>query len=167
MEDGGSGSNSILWFVLMLILEMVFYGFSAAMQNRRGMEREDGGAGGEETEEQTAKQKRKQDRLAYMMEQHAAYATATQLGVVTINLLLGAFILYRLSSYFSFLVSDQVRARFGVPAGWQMHVLALAVPFLVTVFLLYIIMTVGVMVPKKAAAMHPDLWRHALGSPFY
>ncbi|MDE7359624.1 MAG: hypothetical protein K2N39_09420, partial [Lachnospiraceae bacterium] len=63
MEDGGSGSNSILWFVLMLILEMVFYGFSSAMQNRRGMEREDGGAGGEETEEQTAKQKRKQDRL--------------------------------------------------------------------------------------------------------
>ena len=113
MEDGGSGSNSILWFVLMLILEMIFYGFSAAMQNRRGTDREDGGAGGEEPEEQTVKQKKKQERLAYMMEQHAAYATATQLGVVTINLLLGAFILYRLNNYFSFLVSDQVRVRFG------------------------------------------------------
>ena len=84
------------------------------MQNRRGTEREDG-AGGEEPEEQTAKQKKKQERLAYMMEQHAAYATATQLGVVTINLLLGAFILYRLNRYFSFLVSDQVRARFRCP----------------------------------------------------
>ena len=167
MEDGGSGSSSILWFVLMLILEMVFYGFSTAMQNRRGMEREDGNAGGEEPEEQTVKQKRKQERLAYMMEQHAAYATATQLGVVTINLLLGAFILYRLNRYFSFLVSDQVRVRFGVLSGWQMQTLAVVVPFIVTVFLLYIIMTVGVMVPKKAAAKHSDKWLYALVNPFY
>ena len=64
MEDGGSGSNGILWFVVMLILEMAFYGFSTAMQNRRGMDREDGTAGGEEAEEQTAKQKKKQARLA-------------------------------------------------------------------------------------------------------
>ncbi len=165
MEDGGSGSNGILWFVVMLILEMAFYGFSTAMQNRRGMDREDGTAGGEEAEEQTAKQKKKQARLAYMMEQHAAYATATQLGVVTINLLLGAFILYRLNSYFSFLISDQVRVRFGASAG--MRTLALAVPFLVTAFLLYIIMTIGVMVPKKAAAKHPDKWLFALVTPFY
>ena len=167
MEDGGSGSNGILWFVVMLILEMAFYGFSTAMQNRRGMDREDGTAGGEEAEEQTAKQKKKQARLAYMMEQHAAYATATQLGVVTINLLLGAFILYRLNSYFSFLISDQVRVRFGASAGWQMRTLALAVPFLVTAFLLYIIMTIGVMVPKKAAAKHPDKWLLALVTRFY
>lgn len=167
MEDGGSGSNSILWFVLMLILEMVFYGFSTAMQSRRGTEREEGGAGGEEPEEQTDKQKKKLERLAYMMDQHAAYATATQLGVVTINLLLGAFILYRLNRYFSFLVSDQVRIRFGVLAGWQMHALAVAVPVIVTVLLLYIIMTIGVMVPKKAAAKHPDKWLHALVTPFY
>ena len=137
------------------------------MQNRRGTDREDGGAGGEEPEEQTVKQKKKQERLAYMMEQHAAYATATQLGVVTINLLLGAFILYRLNNYFSFLVSDQVRVRFGALVGWQIHALALAVPFVVTVFLLYIIMTIGVMVPKKAAAKHPDKWLHALVNPFY
>ncbi len=168
MEDGGSGSNGILWFVLMLILEMIFYGFSTAMQNRRGTEKEESGTGGEETEEQTAKQKKKQERLAYMVEQHAAYATATQLGVVTINLLLGAFILYRLNSYFSYLVSDQVRVRFGALVGWQTEaLLALTVPFLVTVFLLYIIMTIGVMVPKKAAAKHPDKWLHALVNPFY
>ncbi|MDE7429144.1 MAG: hypothetical protein K2N00_07755 [Lachnospiraceae bacterium] len=50
MEDGGSGSNSILSFLIMLVLEMVFYGFSAAMQNRRGTEREDSAAGGEDAE---------------------------------------------------------------------------------------------------------------------
>ncbi len=167
MEDGGSGSSGILWFVLMLVLEMFFYGFSAAMQNYKGTDREEGGTGGEEPEVQTARQKKKQERLAYMMDKHAAYATATQLGVVTINLLLGAFILYRLNSYFSFLVSDQVRIRFGVLPGWELRLLAAVVSIFVTIFLLYIIMTLGVMVPKKAAVKHPEQWIHAFVTPFY
>ena len=107
MEEVGSGRNGLLWFLLMLVLEIILYGFSAAMQNYRGTDREDGGAGGEEPEVQTKRQKKKQERLAYMMERHAAYATATQLGVVAVNLLLGAFILYRLNSYFSVLIPEK------------------------------------------------------------
>lgn len=167
MEEGGSGSSGILWFALMLVLEMIFYGFSAAMQNRRGTEREDSGAGGEDAQEQTGRQKKKQERLAYMLEKHAAYATATQLGVVTINLLLGAFILYRLNRYFSYLVSDQVRIFYGAIPIFYLRTLAVVVPVIVTVFLLYIIMTVGVMVPKKAAARHSEEWVNALVTPFY
>ncbi len=166
MEEVGSGS-SILWFALMLILEMSFYGFSAAMQSRRGTEREEGGAGGEEPEEQTGRQKKKQERLAYMVEKHAAYATATQLGVVTINLLLGAFILYRLNRYFSFLALYKVWIWYGALPVWGLRLLAIAVPVVVTVFLLYIIMTIGVMVPKRAAAKHPEAWLHVLVTPFY
>lgn len=167
MDEVGSGSSSILWFVFMLVLEMIFYGFSAAMQSRRGTEKEEGGTGGEEPEEQTGRQKKRQERLTYMVEKHAAYATATQLGVVTINLLLGAFILYRLNSYFSFLVSDQVRVHFGTLPVMYLRALIVAVSVIVTVFLLYIIMTIGVMVPKKAAAKHPDEWIRALVTPFY
>ncbi len=167
MEEVGSGSSSIVWFALMLILEMSFYGFSAAMQSRRGTEREEGGAGGEEPEEQTGRQKKKQERLAYMVEKHAAYATATQLGVVTINLLLGAFILYRLNRYFSYLALNQVWIWYGALPVWGLRLLAIAVPVVVTAFLLYIIMTIGVMVPKKAAAKHPEEWLRALVTPFY
>ncbi|MBD5491745.1 MAG: HlyC/CorC family transporter [Lachnospiraceae bacterium] len=167
MEDGGSGSNSILRFLIMLVLEMAFYGFSAAMQNRRGTEREDSATGGEDAEEQTKSQKKKQAKLAYMEEHHADYATATQLGVVTMNLLLGAFILYRFSRYVSFLVSDQVHILFGRVANWHLWLLAVSAPVIATIFLLYIIMTVGVMVPKKAAAKYPDLWIRALITPFY
>ena len=107
MDDGGSGSNGILWFVVMLALEMIFYGFSAAMQNHRIVEKEDNNSGGEEPREETGRQNKKQIRLSYMMEHHAAYATATQLGVVTINLLLGVLILYRLNRYFLFLILRQ------------------------------------------------------------
>lgn len=167
MDDGGSGSNGILWFVVMLALEMIFYGFSAAMQNHRIVDKEDNGAGGEEPREETGRQSKKQIRLSYMMEHHAAYATATQLGVVTINLLLGAFILYRLNGCFSFLISDYARAYIGPLSAMQLNAIMLAVPVLVTLLLLYIIMTVGVMVPKKTAAKYPEQWIYALVTPFY
>lgn len=167
MDDGGSGSSSILWFVIMLALEMIFYGFSAAMQNHRIVDKEDNVAGGEDPREETGRQNRKQTRLSYMMEHHAAYATATQLGVVTINLLLGAFILYRLNGYVSFLVSDQVSTYIGPLSAMQMKAIVLAVPVVVTILLLYIIMTVGVMVPKKAAAKYPEQWIYAFVTPFY
>ena len=106
MEDGASGSNSIIWFLVMLIVEMMFYGFSSAMQNRKVIEREENDDG-EETAQTGAAPKR-QLRLNYMLDHHARYATATQLGVVAINLLLGAFILYRLNGYFAFLISRQM-----------------------------------------------------------
>ncbi|MDE7177157.1 MAG: hemolysin family protein [Lachnospiraceae bacterium] len=167
MDDGGSGSSGILWFVIMLALEMIFYGFSAAMQNHRIIEKEDNGSSGDEPREEMGRQNKKQIRLSYMMEHHAAYATATQLGVVTINLLLGAFILYRLSGYLFFLVSDQANAYIGTLSGIQLKVIVLAVPIVVTILLLYIIMTVGVMVPKKAAAKYPEQWIYALITPFY
>lgn len=167
MEEVGSGSNGVLWFLFMLVLEMIFYGFSTAMQNYRGNDREDGGAVGEDAEVQTTQQKKKQERLTYMTDRHGAYATAVQLGTVTVNLLLGAFILYRINRYFSFLVSDQVRMRFGTVPAWERHILAAAVPFLVTVLLLYIVMTFGVMVPKRAAAKHPEWWIRAFVTPFY
>ena len=165
MEDGASGSNSILWFLVMLLLEMIFYGFSSAMQNRKGIEREENGDSEEIT--QTKKQQKRQDRLTYMLDHHARYATATQLGVVTINLLLGAFILYRLNGYFTFLISRQMTNEIAGMLRWQSQLLAGITAVVATVFLLYIIMTIGVMVPKKAASKYPERWISFLITPFY
>ena len=167
MEDGASGSNSIVWFLVMLILEMIFYGFSSAMQNRKVIEREDKDNGDGEEITQTKKQQKRQERLTDMLDHHARYATATQLGVVTINLLLGAFILYRLNSYFTFVISRQMTEQIAGLLRWQSQLLAGITAAAATVFLLYIIMTIGVMVPKKAASKHPDIWISVLITPFY
>ena len=102
-----------------------------------------------------------------MLDHHARYATATQLGVVTINLLLGAFILYRLNSYFTFVISRQMTEQIAGLLRWQSQLLAGITAAAATVFLLYIIMTIGVMVPKKAASKHPDIWISVLITPFY
>ena len=39
MDDGGSGS--IIWFIVLLLLEMLFYGFGSALQNRKGADKEE------------------------------------------------------------------------------------------------------------------------------
>ena len=165
MEDGASGSNSIIWFLVMLILDMVFYGFSSAMQNRKVIDREENGEGEEAA--QTGPSPRRQARLTYMLNHHARYATATQLGVVTINLLLGAFILYRLNGYFTSWIARQMMEKIAGLLTWQSQLLAGITAAAATVFLLYIIMTIGVMVPKKAASKHPDIWISLLITPFY
>lgn len=165
MEDGASGSNSMIWFLVMLLLEMMFYGFSSAMQNRKVIEREENGEGEESV--QTGASPRRQARLTYMLDHHARYATATQLGVVTINLLLGAFILYRLNTYFTFLIARQIMGNAAGLLRWQSQLLAGITAVAATIFLLYIIMTIGVMVPKKAASKHPDIWISLLITPFY
>lgn len=169
MDDGGSGSSSLLWFAALLILEMLFYGFSSAMQNHRGTEREEAGSGGETPAEEAGGGKKRQDRLSYMMEHHGAYAAATQLGLVAINLLLGTFILHRF-----FLTRAGAALEGGFQTLWQgdfsrLGALALYVaePVGETALFLYIIMTFGVTVPKRAAAKHPEGWLSALLTPFY
>lgn len=163
MDDGGA-SSSMIGFIVLLILEMIFYGFSSAMQNRKGIDVEDNDK--EETEE-SEKQKKKQRHLNYMLDNHAKYANATQLGVVTINLLLGAFILYRINNYLSYVMYRMAVTHISGLLNWHIRLIAAVTAVIVTVFLLYIVMTFGVLVPKKAAARYPDKWIAALINPFY
>lgn len=164
MDDGGASSSSIIGFIVLLILEMIFYGFSSAMQNRRGTDAEDNDR---EEHEQTVKQRKKQERLNYMLENHAKYANAVQLGVITINLVLGALILYRITGYFGYAAYRMAVNHIAALQSWHIRLLAAATAVLVTVFLLYIVMTFGVLVPKKAAAKYPDKWIARLINPMY
>lgn len=164
MDDGGASSSSIIGFIVLLILEMIFYGFSSAMQNRKGIDVEESDK--EETE-QTGNHRRKQERLNYMMENHAKYANAVQLGVVTINLILGALILYRSNSYFSYVTYRMAVNHIAGLVGWHIQLIAAVTAVIVTIFLLYIVMTFGVLVPKKAAARYPDKWINGLINPVY
>ncbi len=164
MDDGGANSGSIAGFIVLLILEMVFYGFSSAMQNRKITEAEESDR---EEKEETGKQKRKRERLNYMLEHHARYANAIQLGVITINLILGALILYRVNSYFGYVTYRLAVNYIAALRNWHIRLIVAATAVIVTMFLLYIVMTFGVLVPKKAAAKYPDQWIACLVSPVY
>ena len=94
MEDGVWSTGIILIFFILLILEMMLYGFHAAMQNRRE----------QEPEEIQKEPEKKAARLQYMIDNPSKYSNALQFGVISVNMLLGALHLYRLNSHFEYLI---------------------------------------------------------------
>lgn len=159
MDDGVSGS--IVWFILLLLLEMLFYGFGSAFSNWKGAEKE------ETEKEESGRLSAKQLRLAYLTEHHAQYAGAIQLGAVTVNLLMGALYLYRLNSYFGYIVYRAAVHNIGNLVEWHITLFAMLTAILVTLFLLYIVLTFGVSIPKKTASRNPDRWLGLFVTPIY
>lgn len=157
MEDSGASGSIIVLFVVLLIVEMMLYGFSSAMQNLRENEQED-----EEKEPD-----KKALRLQYFKEYPARYTNALQLGLVTINMLLGALYLYRLNDYFRnnvHLVAEQYMGRL---EAWQLQCFSILTAIVVTICLLYIVLTFGVLIPKKAASRYPEKWISFFINPIY
>ncbi|MCM1122927.1 MAG: hemolysin family protein [Eubacterium sp.] len=158
MDDGGAGS--IIWFVILLLLEMLFYGFGSAFSNVKGADKE-------ETDTQEGSPGKKQLRLAYLTEHHTQYAGAIQLGAVTVNLLFGALYLYRLNSYAGYIVYRAAVHKIGDLGEWHITLFAVLTAILVTLLMLYIVMTFGVSIPKKAASRNPDRWIRLFVTPVY
>lgn len=156
MEDSGGNGSIIVLFVILLVIEMMLYGFSSAMQNLRDKEQE------EEKEPD-----KKALRLQYFKEHPARYTNALQLGLVTINMLLGALYLYRLNDYFTNHVQLLVKRYMGRLAAWQIQGFSIVTAIVVTICLLYIVLTFGVLVPKKAASRYPEQWISFFINPIY
>ncbi len=159
MDDGVAGS--IIWFIILLLFEMLFYGFGSAFSNVKGTEKEEADA------DEAGRPGKKQQRLAYLTEHHTQYAGAIQLGAVTVNLLFGALYLYRLNSYVGYFVYRAAVYNIGNLVEWHITLFAILTAILVTLFMLYIVMTFGVSIPKKAASRNPDRWLGLFVTPVY
>lgn len=149
-----------LVFFVLLILEMMFYGFNAALQSRSNNDAEDN----------DNKQDKKAAKLQYMIDNPAKYSNAVQLGIVMVNMLLGAFLLVRLYNFFCSLVFVAA----GRSIGWQnrqyrwlIECFVALTAIVVTVCMLYIVLTFGVLIPRKAASRYPDAWIRLCIVPVY
>lgn len=150
MDDGVSGS--IIWFVILLLLEMLFNGFDSAFRSMKVAEIE------ESDREETDGPNAKRTKLMYLTKHQAQYNGAIQLGTVTVNLLLGALYLYRLNSYVGYFVYRAVVFNMSELTDWHITLFAILTAVLVTLFVLYIIVTFGVSIPRKAASLSPEKW---------
>lgn len=157
MEDGVAGS--IILFVFLLLTEIVLYGFNTAMQNLKGNERE------ENEKEEKEYLTRKQKRIRYLMEKHRYYGGAVQLGVVTTSLLFGALYLYQMNGYIQYSLArwETIRMQGSAIRGALMA----AASVLVTIFLVYIIVVVGIYIPRQLAARNPEKWIQVFVTPVY
>lgn len=121
MGDGGPTASIIIFFILLLI-DVFFYGFGAALSSLEGKELKDN-------------ESKKTKRLQRIMENPARYVNTVQLVGTLINIGMGAVYLKLLGEYIKSY-------------------------FLAVVILVYILLTFGVLIPKKAAAKHPEQWAY-------
>lgn len=157
MDDDVASIGMVAAFLFLLILEMMFYGFSAALQNQKNME----------TEENDKEPDKKMKRLQYMSDHPAKYANAMQLGIVAVNMLFGSFYLYRMYSYMQVFVYRITLKGTGSLHGWKLRGMLILTAIIITICLLYILLTFGVLIPRKTASRYPDVWIKLCITPIY
>ena len=160
MDDSGV-AGSIIWFAILLLLEMLLNGFYSAFRHMKGMEME------ETDEEESGWSNAKKLRIAYLTEHQAQYNGAMQLGMASINLLLGALHLYRLNGYVGYIVYRAAIHNIANLTEWHIALFAILTAVLVTLLMLYIIMTFGISIPRKAASRNPKKWLSFGVTPVY
>ena len=156
--DGDSGPTaSIIFFIVLLLIDMFFYGFGAALDslNEKEIERR----ADEEKD-------RKSIRLKKMIGNPTDFVNTSQLVTTLVNVTIGAvhlgLLLQTISSGLQFLTERKFKLE-GIPT----EVLIVAAAVLSTILLLYITLTLGVLLPRKIAARMPEKWAYAFVTPVF
>lgn len=139
---------SIIIFLLLLFVDMFFYGFGSAITslNKKELERR----AQEEKDKKTL-------RLQQIVENPSEYINTVQLVATAINVTAGAMYfalwLHRLRGFFKGLAETDAS---GMPA----ELLVGGAAVLVMLILLYILLTFGVLLPKRLASRVPERWAY-------
>lgn len=155
MEDSGPAAGIIL-FLMLLLADVFFFGFGAAISslNQKEIEKR----AGEDKDKKSL-------RLSRIIGNPAEYVNTVQLIVTLINVIMGAFYLgiwlREISASLLYMTGELGIER--VPA----EVVTAVSTVLAMLFLLYILLTFGVLLPKKIAARVPEKWAYACINPIY
>lgn len=157
MDDGGP-TASIMLFIVLIFIDMFFYGFGAAIH----------GLNAKDIEKRAREEKdRKSRRLAEIIEDPAGYVNTVQLVVTLINIIMGGFYLGIWRRGIRKLVAGYMA---GIAAGTEpggVEIVGVVSLLVTVVALLYILLTFGVLAPKKVAARYPDKWAYMCIGPVY
>lgn len=148
MDDSGPTASYIIFFALLL-LDMLIYGFQAAVKELNMKEL---------SEQSENEGNKKAKKLYEIIMQPDWYVNTVQLIVTIIHLCLGGFFLNLWRNGIERFLEREVASRFT-----QLHPVLL---FILAVILsggllLYIILTFGVLIPKKLGARYASKWAYA------
>ncbi len=153
MDDGGPTASYIIFFALLLI-DMLFYGFGAAAKELNVKEL---------SEEFKDTKNKKAKRLYGIAVNPEQYIGTVQLVVTLINLVMGGFFL----RVFSRVASNLIEKGMPVDRFLSPGFLSVAALTLSGAALLYILLTFGVMIPKRLGAKYASKWAYACINPIY
>lgn len=158
MDDADGPTASLIFFFVLLLIDIFFYGFSAAVRalNEKEIERR--------AEEEKDK---KAIRLFHIIQDPTRYVNTLQLVISLSNVVMGGwylgFFLIRIRGFLEWL---GVRYLPGLATGAASLLEALA-SLLTLSLVLYIVLTFGVLLPKKLAVRFPEKWAYACVNPIY
>lgn len=145
MDDGGSSVSSIVVFILLLLIEAVLQGFqqSIALMNEKEIERK------------AQEEKDRKSVLLYAVSKRSTiHVNSIQTIITLIPLLMGYLYLpgwiQRFQNWFS------------GTAYLRNHIFSLMAA---VICLMYVILTFGILLPKKLAKRYPDAWAYAFIRP--
>lgn len=147
----------VLSYFCITVCRHVFYGFGAAITalNTKEIERR----------AQEDKDKRSL-RLEKIIGNPTEYVNTVQLITTLINVILGAVHLSTMLGYMSRWLSSLTERQLKLDWVPARSILVLAA-VLSTLLLLYIVLTLGVLLPKKVAARVPERWAYACITPVF
>lgn len=155
MDDGGP-TASIIFFIVLILIDMFFYGFGSAINclNIKDIEKK-------------AKEDRKAKRLSVIINNPTGYVNMVQLIVTLVNIIMGGFYLgILLKSIRRFVARYMGQDSAGV-LSLGMGATGMISLFLTVVVLIYILLTFGVLLPKKLAVRQPEKWAYICINPVY
>lgn len=155
MDDDSGPTASIILFLMLILIDVFFYGFSMAITNLNEKEIE------KRTEEDKDK---KSKRLLKIIKNPSDYIDTMQLVVNLNNVVMGALYLgIWLRAVIQALnaLTQKNRPLAQLPAV----VIVAAATVIVLLVFLYILLTFGVLLPQKIAARIPEKWAYACITP--
>ncbi len=157
MDDGGP-TASIILFIALILTDMFFYGFGSAINNLNMKEIE------KKAKEENDK---KSCRLAAIAEHPARYVNMVQIIVTLINIVMGSFYLGIWLRGMRRLVAVYIKPDISEAAALGAGVTGALTMVLAVAVLIYILLTFGVLLPKRLAARYPEKWAYLCINPVY
>ncbi len=157
MDDGGP-TASIILFVTLILTDMFFYGFGSAISSLNFKDVE------KRVKEENDK---KSGRLAEIIENPAKYVNMVQLIVTLINIVMGSFYLGIWLRGMRRLVAVYAKPGTVWAAAAGSEITGVVTLVLTVAALTYILLTFGVLLPKKMAARYPEKWAYMCINPVY
>ena len=157
MDDGGPSAYYFIGLLVLLVLDVIVYGFGAALHNLKAEDlfSKPEEEGEEPSEDQNEKIRSKSDIfLSGLMNNPTDYVNTVQLFVFILNIIIGRFYVER----FGIIVG-------GFIFSFNELVASVLGQIVVAFLLLYVFLSIGVLLPKKLARRHPKVWAMIL-SPF-
>ena len=138
--DDGNPLPSVAIFLLFILLDAIFYGFGAAIQN----------VNTNDLEHQMEEGSDKARKLLHIVNRPTRFVNTIQVSTNLLGIITGAFILEQLGGRLT-LILDR---RASMSAPW-LSILSLLI---VGILLIVLLISFGIVIPKRCAAQNPEKW---------